>query len=323
MRKSKGKIFFNFVIIVVVLVALVFGCYYILTEQEKKYQNEISKLEIEIEKNQQIIYVAIKDISSGEPLVEDVNVEKQYVISGIESHLYFNSSDLGKIAVSDIGATTPIMKAMVTDSEIADDTRQVEMSVVSLMTDQTDYDVIDIRIMFPNGQDYVLLSKKTIENVSLENCTFITQLNEEEILRLSSALIDAYSITGTLIYSTRYIEPALQPASIPNYPVNPDVIELMQEDPNVLTLAMETMSMEARQKLGDKLLGLSPEQLDAVASGSNIADTAKSSVLLNGFTTTTGNDTDNASGSNTESLDTTITVTAPSAGTPEDSEQIE
>ena len=51
------------------------------------------------------------------------------------------------------------MYNMVTDVVVDNDTRDYEISVANLTTDQKENDVVDIRVIFPNGEDYVILSK--------------------------------------------------------------------------------------------------------------------------------------------------------------------
>ena len=171
------------------------------------------------------------------------------------------------------------MKHAVAKLEISTDLREHEISVAHLMTDQAEHDCIDVRIMFPDGSDYVVLPKKYVNNLHLENCVFYSHLNESEILTLSSAIVDAYLTTGAYIYTTRYVESSIQDAAIANYPVRSATLSLMQSDPNILEVATECLNVQARMDLTTRLALLSEEQLEAVAEGHGIADTAKGTVL--------------------------------------------
>lgn len=282
MRKNRGKTLVKVIVALILICALAVGVMYYRNQFVEKYESKIATLEEEINAHQKVIFVAMEDIKAGETLELEINVTTQVVMSGIESNLYISAEDLGKQAVLNISESIPIMKNMVSDRIISDDTRTYDTSTVVLMADQTDYDVVDIRIMFPDGEDFCVISKKTITGVNLDTCRFNMELNEEEILRLKCALVDAYTVTGSMLYTVRYIEPALQKATIPNYPVRNTTLTLLQSDPNVVTFAKETMSATARQELEKKLLSLTEEQLDAVSSGNQIGDTAHSSVLLNG-----------------------------------------
>lgn len=254
-----------------------------------EYAAQQEELIMEIENNRQVVYVVKDDkqIKKGDLLLaegEDANVMKQEIYSGLEAEYYITDEDIGSIAIVDMEPSTPIMKNMVTTMLIAHDTREVEVNVVDLMIDQKINDYIDIRIMYPNGEDYLVLPKKQVKNLVLDSATFYTYLNEEEILRLASATVDAYMMTGTKIYATRYVESNIQKEATPDYLVSAQVIDLIVSDPNIVSLAQETMNLAARMSLEQRLKGLTKEQLDAVAEGHGLVDTAKTSILTTGAT---------------------------------------
>lgn len=242
----------------------------------------------EMEANKKTVYVVSTQdgsgIGHGEIIEEGVNVVKQTVYTGLEEYNYITEEDLGSTAIVDIYEGMTVMDNMVTPVSIESDTREYEMQVVNLMTDQQENDVVDIRIMFPDGSDFLVLPKKQIKNLNLPNCVFWTYLNEEEILRMASATIDAYTITGTKIYATRYVESNLQEEAVPTYMVNAAVADQMDPtcsyyDKNLLTKAETTLNTIARSNLEESLAVLSDERLAAVAEGHNLEDTANTSVL--------------------------------------------
>ena len=77
--------------------------------------------------------------------------------------------------------------------------------------------MIDIRIQYPNGENYCVVSKKqlqrSVENV--EESRF--WLSEQEQLYLSSAIYDKSAYSGTRLYAVRYIADTLQNASYVDY----------------------------------------------------------------------------------------------------------
>lgn len=287
-------------IVVIVLLALIICSFFEyskiqdLKEANTMYQTELSN-------NQQTVYVATDLINAGDIVTdtgENANVEKQTVYTGLESYNYITESEMNTRAKVDIAAGVPVMYNMVTDVVVDNDTRDYEISVANLTTDQKENDVVDIRVIFPNGEDYVILSKKQITNLNLENCVFTSQLNEEEILRFASAIVDAYMTTGARIYTTRYVEENIQETSTPNYPVRETTIALINSDPNVVTKATETLNLEARLSLEQRLGTLTEDELDAVSEGFGLTDTAKSSVLGSTSTATSNEET-----TDTESAD--------------------
>ncbi len=280
MRKNKFRLIVSILVAVIIILLCCIAIIYVGKKTLDEKQAQINELEYEIDSNKQVVYVAKKDISEGEELVDGENIMQQEIYTGLEADYYLPAEKVGGIAVLDIKELQPIMNDMVTSLSIQKDTREYEIAVANLMTDQDEYDYVDVRIMFPTGEDYTVLSKKPVNNLILENSVFYSYLNEDEILRMASATIDAYTVSGTYIYTTRYVEPNLQEESLPNYVVRPEVIDLINSDPNILNLAKETLNLEARISLEQRLLGLSDDALKAVQEGHNLADTAKQRALL-------------------------------------------
>jgi len=280
MRNNKLKLVISILIGVSIVLIACIAIIFIGKKSIDEKNEQINALEYEIDSNKQIVYVASTDISAGETLVEGENIFKQEIFTGLEEDYYMPTDLVGGIAVLDIPSLQPIMNNMVTPLEITQDVREYEIAVANLMTDQSEYDYVDVRIMFPDGTDYLVLSKKNVMNLNLAGCIFYAYLNEDEILRLASATIDAYTVTGTYIYTVRYVEESLQEESIPTYVVRPEVMDLINSDPNVLVQAKSTLNLQARLNLENRLMSLSEDALSAVAAGHEIADTAKSSVIL-------------------------------------------
>lgn len=297
-RKKRNRMLI--MIVVIVLLALIICSFFEYSKiQDLKAANTM--YQTELSNNQQTVYVATDLINAGDIVTdtgENANVEKQTVYTGLESYNYITESEMNTRAKVDIAAGVPVMYNMVTDVVLDNDTRDYEISVANLTTDQKENDVVDIRVIFPNGEDYVILSKKQITNLNLENCVFTSQLNEEEILRFASAIVDAYMTTGARIYTTRYVEENIQETSTPNYPVRETTIALINSDPNVVTKATETLNLEARLSLEQRLGTLTEDELDAVSEGFGLTDTAKSSVLGSTSTSTSNEET-----TDTESAD--------------------
>ena len=264
------------VVLVLAIVLIVYG-----VSELNEYKEYSDALQSEIDNSTVLVYVAKENgLKAGETLEDGVNVMKQSVLTVLPASFYITAEDLGTQALIDIDAETPILKSMVSNFVVESDTREYELSVVSLMTDQQENDFVDVRILFPNGEDYVVLTKKQVTNLNFEYCVFDTFLSEEEILRMSSAIIDAFTVSGTRIYCTRYVEPSLQDEATPTYLVRNETIDLIHSSPNVISIAEQTLNLLARRDLEARLSALSEEQLSAVVSGNDLVDTAKNSVLL-------------------------------------------
>ena len=116
--------------------------------------------------------------------------------------------------------------------------------------------MVDIRIRYPNGEDYIVLSGKKIrlDNERFDKCYL--QLDEREILMMSAAMYDTEVYRGTTLYTSRYLEPGIQTKSIVTYLPGAEMRELMIESPNVFGMVSESVqerkNLEARLEMKKK-----------------------------------------------------------------------
>lgn len=282
MKKKKQKTLL-IVLALIVIVILGVGTFYFYS-QNKKLNQEVTTLNSKIDSNSKTVYVATKDIEPGEVISidgDDPNVEQQPVLSGLDAYKYITDEDLGKKATIKIESGDPVMCTMVTDSEITADSRKLEMAAVELATNQADYDVVDVRILFPDGSDYIVLSKVEMTDIDMEQNIFTGVLNEEEILRYSCAVVDAYKHAGTKLYTTKYVESSLQDEATPTYPVSDVTRELVQSDPNITSIAETTLNASARLSLEERLGLVTEEQQQAIESNMETEQGKRAAVVSN------------------------------------------
>ena len=123
---------------------------------------------------------------------------------------------------------------------VEDDWRIHGFSYIKLTGQLRVGDYVDVRISFADGGDFVLLSKKQIQGLAPlqgegTNALWLI-VSEEEILRLSSAVVDAYLNEGCYIYAIQYISDT-QKEAVVNYVVSDTVKQLMDENPNIVKRA--------------------------------------------------------------------------------------
>lgn len=161
---------------------------------------------------------------------------------------YIETTTAPVIAKISAKANTIISQSLVTrtDEVYSADVRKQEYNTIILPIDLITGEYVDVRLQLPNGQDYIVISKKRVEipNVNGESLTDTIQMNlaEEEILTLSSAIVEAYKIDGAKLYATKYAEAGLQEASSPTYVVNSEVYNLIRSDPNIVAKAKEALN---------------------------------------------------------------------------------
>ena len=258
-------------IIVVLVIALLASCIgiFVFYSKSRDLQQEASKATSQLNSNMQTVYVATRPIVKGETLTADgdnANVEQQPIYTGLESTSYMTEDQLGATLTVDLNTGEPVMSNMITTETLAADTRWYEVNSAEIMATQNEGDCVDVRIAFPDGDDFIVLPKKYISDLQKSSCIFNTKLNEEEIVRFRSAIIDAYTISGCKIYTTKYVESNLQDEATPTYPVKEANIELINSDPNILTKAEKTLNLNARLSLESRIGNIEDEDLQNLDS---------------------------------------------------------
>ena len=167
-----------------------------------------------------------------------------YYIEKNNNKQYLELNSVPLIAKVTMNKNTLITTELISKSDnvVQADVRKQEYNMIVLPMNLTTGDYIDIRLMLPSGQDYIVVSKKEVEipvvgSVDSEDTIWV-DLTEDEILHMSCAIYDAYKINGAKLYATKYTEAGMQEAATPTYPVNESTSKLLQNDPNILQRAM-------------------------------------------------------------------------------------
>ncbi|MDF2942793.1 MAG: hypothetical protein K0S01_1651 [Herbinix sp.] len=263
-RTTKQYIIVAFICIVVIGGAAIFTSVIITSQIKEEYKALLNEAYHDIKINQKNVYVAISDITSGEAVTKE-NVEKRTVYSSQPEAGFITESELGKIALVNITSDTQVLATMLTENSISSELREMEYGVVNINSNIIDNDTVDVRIFYPNGEDYIILPKKIVKGITLDTHSCFLWLTEEEILRMSSAIVDAYLYTGAKIYTTKYIEPNLQEASLITYEPSVSTLLLIQDNPNIIKTATDEISKKVRKAMENRLaasMNTSVEEID-------------------------------------------------------------
>lgn len=172
-------------------------------------------------------YRLISEIKSGEQIdpskVEMVkvaanNLPADYINETIDVTAYKSKINLQ--------AGTVLSASLLYAGEgLADSTRLVEYNMLTLPSNLTVGDYIDVRFTMPSGQNYIVLSKKQVKNI--QGTTVTLYLTEDEILMMSSAIIESYVMKASNLQAIKYVQAGIQESSTPTYSVNSDVYQLI------------------------------------------------------------------------------------------------
>lgn len=214
-------------LLVCVLFLLIFQMH--LRRELKVYKQKVEQ------KTYSTAYCLKSDKKAGE-LIKESDLEQITLSSEANQKLpSFRLEKLvGKVAKVDMKEGSIVSEILLAKQENAGvDMRVCTYSEIAYSGDIKEGGYADIRISFPNGEDYIVVRHKELLAISEEDRALTLCLSEAELLRLSSAFVDSRQYENTKIYAVAYRD-NLQEASLITYPVNPQVYILTGWDPNVL-----------------------------------------------------------------------------------------
>lgn len=251
-RTTRQYIIVAFICIAVIGTAAIATSVTMIGQIRQEYEYMLSEARLEMSENKKSVWVAVSDIKAGEILAED-KVEERLVYSSQPVESCITKDDLGKAAIIDIPAGTHIIKGMVAPDDVSSVLREVEYDVIHISSNIDVNDYVDVRICFPNGETYVVLSKKQLKGYHPNMPVCYLWVDEEELLRMSAAIVDAGLYTGSRLYMTKYIEPNIQEASIITYTPGISVLKLIENDPNIVDRCSQLLNIEVRKALENRL----------------------------------------------------------------------
>lgn len=150
------------------------------------------------------VAVLTKDVIQGEIITEEMVINRRIHNSTVPEGALTEGEIIGKVAKYSIAANVPLTSSMITEEIIDADIRMQELTAILMPSDLNVGDSFDVRIMYPNGTDYIVLAQKRAEQIEGE--TLWLQLSEDERLILNSAIVDSYLTQGTKLYATKYVD---------------------------------------------------------------------------------------------------------------------
>ncbi|MBR3163642.1 MAG: SAF domain-containing protein [Clostridia bacterium] len=249
-RRSRNSFLLGMLITTLVLGAIIAGLVFMMMQMQNTQQ----------ELQAATVYVLNKDVQSGGNIttgdltavkvsrsVAPSNAASMTTITEAESknnnEEETNSSVVAKINISRGTILTTDMLGLA-DSQ-GNDVRKQQYNTIVLPMDLITGDFVDIRLLLPSGQDFIVVSKKKVEIPQIAGVdstdTISIELSEDEILSMSNAIVEAYMINGSKLYAAKYIDAGNQEAATPTYPVNGEVARLIENDSNIVNTALNAL----------------------------------------------------------------------------------
>jgi hypothetical protein len=269
------------VITFVVLVGTNVGQYFVIWGPKHKalvasYDLEVASLKATIQKVGPLVGIwTIKDgvngLFPGKKIEEKDLAMREIPESFINrSFILDPESIIGKYYKLGLTPGTPLSKDLVMEDTMDDTTREFDV-VSSLMPIGLKVgDYVDYRIVYPLGEDYIILPHKRVEAINDKTIKF--KLNETEIHLYQAALIDYFLQTknGATLYLSKYLEPGIQKAADPYYAVPKNILAIMIADPNIIKKINAQMNGATRTIIDAGIASVSAEDGAAVSSGRGV-----------------------------------------------------
>ena len=191
-----------------------------------QYCENLKIIEKQLESYKKQIYVCDRELSAGMILSRDmVRLETHYTDRKEEE--FIREEDFGKVLDTDVSEGEFLLENMLLspDSGI----REVFVADLEIAEHLETGDRVDIRIRFPNAEDYIVLADKLLVTCDRES-GLVLRLTEEEILLLSSAVLDAEQYHDTRLYAVKYLKQEPWEATMVTYIPERDILLLLEEE---------------------------------------------------------------------------------------------
>lgn len=212
------------------------------------------------------VYEVNTRVYSGNPILETELVPVSVPTSTLsESSIEDINELIGKHYRVDINPGTILSKDMLMDE--FDGTKEKyprELTLTSLPVSTVVGDYIDLRMMLPNGEEYVIFSHKQIKRIYGTTLTFF--MSEEENAILNSAIQDLGNYSAyVIIYATKYLEPGNDTDTIAFYPVQHEVENFLRFNPNIDDIS-RCINEDIRDHIDEVLLVFTDSQNQTVSA---------------------------------------------------------
>lgn len=238
-----------------------------MTYQKANADKKIKVLQEQI--NSEKIYTAycLKESKGKGELIFEEDLEQMQIKTKQAFHVPDSSDLIGRYLSVNIPAGIILTSSMIHEDEgLENDVRTYLYDYIVLPEGITREDLFDIRIRFPNGEDYVVAVGKRVQSI-VESGAFINA-SEEENLLLASAYVDTTVYEGAKVYASLYVAD-YQEAAYANYPFNLYTTELASWDPNLIEKMETDVNRTNRQILEQNLFDF----MGVVMGGETLLDT--------------------------------------------------
>lgn len=182
---------------------------------EQKYHSLLEEQEGRIRAAERVGYVTLRDIKAGERFSEENVVKRQFLSEQNPESL--EAEVIGGIACADLKEGEFVTGAVCIAKEVLPSERKCVFYRIEYAENFENYDVVDVRIRYANGENYCVLKKKSLQKLPEDAKVCFFFLTEEEQLLMSAAQYDAEVYEGANLYLVGFREERLQTDAVSDY----------------------------------------------------------------------------------------------------------
>lgn len=212
----------------------------------EEYQQQVSELQTSLDSVGPVTeaYTVISNTVPGEQITEEMLDIISIPATMINDSFVMDTTNIvGKYSKVTIMPGTPITSDLLMDEDINDKSalyhtvREYDVVVNLWPIGLKIGDYVDMRIIMPYGEEYIVLSHMRVNGMSDNTVKFL--MTEAQINLYQSALVDYYlnSAQGVAIYFTKYIEPGVQNPALVTYKVSDEIMQAMKKNGNLYATA--------------------------------------------------------------------------------------
>lgn len=206
-RSMKRKIGIAMLSVVVGAVLLIAGGIVGNYRAKQSYEAVLEEKDARLRSAERMVYITTKEVKAGERFSED-NTELRYLLSE-QAEEGLVTEVIGRVACTDLSPGVILHTALCGEAEVSETERKCVFEDIEQVEMFPDHSVVDVRIRYPNGENYCVLGRKVLwRGEDAESCCL--SLTEEEQLLMSAARYDAEIYDGTVLYVVAFLEERLQ-----------------------------------------------------------------------------------------------------------------
>ena len=197
------------------------------------------------------VYKLKTEVESGDSISQSMLESVILPSTSVPTDKIISSNDGGKTPIGfpggkakvDLTAGTILSRSLIMDEdeeETDPSARLVEYNMLRLPVILDIGDYVDVRITFANGQDLIVVAKKEVKEI--QGNTITLELNEAEILLMTSATVEGYIMPTSDFYLVRYAAAGEQEAADITYTPTAQVESLINNNPNITKAARDNFT---------------------------------------------------------------------------------